>query len=200
VAAYPRFCGNKGDAFMLSRRSVLLGIAGAASVPVLAGAAVPTHVSPELIRSASGPGIRVGGSSAKEIPSLLAADPSLNYVFVNYGVMGEPSEEAARVAIAFAQLHGQQRYLAFHQALFGSWWGVGKERALAEAERFGADRVRLAQAAASESVEARRIAGLRAGRALGLLATPSFIINGLLYHGDVGLELKQAALARTTRA
>ena len=199
---------------MLSRRFVLAGLAGSLVAPRLAAAAVPTPVSRSLIQGAIGAGFRINGngrntlveffdynciycrSSARDIAALLSVEPSLNYVLVNYGVLGQPSAEAARVAIAYGHLYGSSRYLAFHQALFRAFGSINGERALAEVERQGGDRGKVAELAQSAAVAARAQAGLRTGKALGLLATPSFVINGKLFHGEVGLALKRSALAQ----
>lgn len=197
---------------MLTRRSVLAGLAAGLSLPSLARGATATQVAPGLLRSAAALGVRVNGGgpntiieffdyncaycrqSTRDFTALLAADPKVNYLLVNYSVLGPASAEAARVALAFAQSHGAGRYLAFHQTLLGSFGGASGERALAIAERMGADRGRLVQSCATAAIEGKREAGIRAGQALGLMATPSFIINGLLFHGQIDLALKQRAL------
>jgi len=199
---------------MLNRRSVLAGLAGSLALPSLSRAATPTRVSPGLLRAAAGLGFRVNGGgsntiieffdyncayckqSTRDFSALVAADPRLNYILVNYGVLGQPSVEAARVAIAFAQTQGAGRYLAFHQSLLGAFGGASGERALAVAERLGADRSRLAQASAGTAV-GRAQAGVNLGNSLALQATPSFIVNGMLFHGQIDLGIKQRALGAT---
>lgn len=198
---------------MIDRRSVLAGLAGSLALPALARAATPTRVAPGLLRSAAALGIRVNGGgpdtvieffdyncaycrqSLRDFQALVGADPRLNYILVNYGVLGQSSAEAARVALAFAGSQGPARYFAFHQALLGGFGGASGERALALAERQGADRASLAQASAGGAALSRHEAGVALGRTLALQATPSFIINGQLFHGQIGLALKQRALA-----
>lgn len=200
---------------MLSRRSVLAGLVGGLALPSLGQAATPTRVPPGLLNRAMSLGIRVNGGgrntiieffdyncgycrqSTHDFRQLVSADPRLNYLLVNYGVLGPPSADAARVALAFAKSQGAGRYLAFHQSLLGSFGAATGDRALALAERMGADRASLAQSCASPSIEARHQAGVSIGQALGLLATPSFIINGLLFHGQIDLDLKRRALDAT---
>jgi protein-disulfide isomerase len=80
--------------------------------------------------------------SAQDLPALLAADPDLDYLLVNFAVLGAASVQATRVALAYAQLYGPQRYLAFHLGLFGVRGRVDGAVALDVAERVGGDRKR----------------------------------------------------------
>jgi protein-disulfide isomerase len=199
---------------MLSRRSLVLA-ALAAPLPALAA---PSHPVPiELFEEALEleAGVRAGHpsgdvtmveffdfncpycrQSARDLPSLLRADPDLAYVLVNFATLGPPSIEATRVALGFVQLHGPSRYLALHQRLFALRGIVDGRRALAEAEALGAERDRLVRAADSREVTGRMREALRVGNSLGIVATPSFVIGPELYTGALDLEQKRVLAAK----
>lgn len=202
------------------RRAVLLGLAAVGSFAATGGAAAavePTFVPVELFQEALEleAGLRLGSRqgdvtlveffdyncpfcrlSAADLPALLA-DPDLAYVLVNYPVLGPASVEAARVALAFAELEGPEKYLTLHQALFALRGPVNGERAMGEAERLGADRGRLTALAASDRITARMTEALRLGQSLGLVATPSLVVGPEAYLGGVTLDEKRAIVARS---
>jgi protein-disulfide isomerase len=134
--------------------------------------------------------------SAQDLPALLAADPDLDYVLVNFAVLGPASVQATRVALAYAQLYGPQRYLAFHLGLFAARGRVDGAAALDLAERLGGDRKRLTATADSARTTDRMKDALRVGSSLGLSATPAFVIGPEAYVGALGLERKRALVAR----
>jgi protein-disulfide isomerase len=134
--------------------------------------------------------------SAQDLPALLGADPDLDYLLVNFAVLGAASVQATREALAYAQLYGPQRYLAFHLGLFGVRGRIDGAAGLDVAERLGGDRKRLAAAADAARTTDRMKEALRVGSSLGLGATPAFVIGPEAYVGALGLERKRALVAR----
>ena len=134
--------------------------------------------------------------SAAELPALLADDPDLTLVLMNYPILGERSVEAARVALGFFELNGPDKYLALHRRLFELRGVVDGRRSLAEGEAAGQDVKALANKAESDVVKRRLDDALRIGRSLGLDATPSLVLGPEAYPGYVGLEAKRAIVAR----
>ena len=145
---------------ILSRRTLLAGLAASsASVPAFAQSAPEPQLVPiELVEDtlALPSAVRLGHKhgdvimveyfdyncpwckrSAGDLPALLKAEPDLSYVLVNFAVLGIPSVTAHKAALAYLQLHGPERYLDLHLALFRLRGAVDGERALAEAERLG---------------------------------------------------------------
>jgi protein-disulfide isomerase len=202
----------------LDRRAILLGMAGAALAPP-ARAALPEAqpVPIELFEEAREleAAVPVGSSrpdvtmieffdyncpycrrSAADLPALLQAEPDLQYIVVNYAVLGAASVQAARAALAYADLYGPERYAAFHLELFGVRGRIDGAVALDTAERLGADRPRLTGLADSGKVTGRMKEALRVGSSLGLVATPSFVIGPEAYGGELSIEQKRALVAR----
>jgi len=204
---------------ILSRRTLLAGLAlSGATVPVLAQEAPEAQRVPvELVEDtlALPCAVRLGHAhgdvimveyfdyncpwckrSAKDLPALLKAEPDLSYVLVNFAVLSEPSVQATRAALAYLQLHGPERYLPLHLALFGLHGTVDGPRAVAEAERLGADRARLVAAADSERTTRWMTDAFKLGNSLGLVATPSFLVGTESYVGGMTLAQKRAAIAQ----
>lgn len=205
---------------ILSRRTLLAGLAfsGAGSSGALAqGAPEPQRIPVELVEDALAlpSAVRLGHRhgdvimveyfdyncpwckrSAQDLPALLKAEPDLTYVLINFAVLGIPSVTATKAALAYLRLRGPDRYLPLHLALFGLRGPVDGERALGEAERLGGDRKRLTEAANDEQTVQWMKDALGTGNALGLTATPSFLIGAESYVGGMSLAQKREAIAR----
>jgi protein-disulfide isomerase len=138
--------------------------------------------------------------SAQDIPALLAGDPDLDYLLVNFAVLGPASVQATRVALGYAQMYGPKGYLAFHLALFGVRGGTDGPAALEVAERLGGERKRLAAAADSARTTERMKGALRVGSSLGLSATPAFVIGSVGPAAYVGALGRKRALVAEARA
>lgn len=199
---------------MPTRRIVLVGLAASAAAgPTLAqqgGEAqrIPIELSEDAL--ALDAAIRAGAKhgdvtlieffdyncpfcarSAKDMTALLASDPDLTYVLVNYAVLGAPSVEATRVALAFARQAGPEKYLAFHQSLFGTRGVRGAAVAVEKAKALGADAARLVADADSAPVTAAMKQAVQLGERLGLVATPSYVVGPWSFAGHVPLERKR---------
>ena len=133
--------------------------------------------------------------SAQDLPLLLASEPDLAYVLVNFAVLGKPSVEATRIALGFLSLAGPNRYPALHQRLFSARGVVDGAAAMREAQALGADPKRLTGAADSAKVTKQMKEALRVGDSLGLVATPAFLVGPEAYVGHLPLERKRAIVA-----
>jgi protein-disulfide isomerase len=134
--------------------------------------------------------------SAADLPALLAAEPDLTYVLVNFAVLGAASVQATKVALGFFSLYGPQRYLELHQRLFALRGAVDGTRALKEAAELGAGSRNLVGAADSRKVVEWMTEALRVGNSLGLAATPSFVIGPQAFQGHLSLARKRALVAK----
>jgi protein-disulfide isomerase len=138
-------------------------------------------------------------NSAREIRPLLAADPGLRYMLINYAVLGEASIEASRVALAATMQKTRGGYLALHEALFSLRGRVDARRALEVTEGLGAERNRLITDADSDRVTDALVKASRLGENLGLTATPSFVAGREAVIGYVDLAGKKKAIANLRR-
>jgi protein-disulfide isomerase len=202
---------------MIDRRSLVIALgATAAAAPALAEPE-PQRIPIELVEEALEleAAIRVGNPrgdvtmleffdyncpwcrrSAADLPALLAAEPDLAYVLVNFAVLGAPSVQATKVALGFFSLYGPERYLALHRRLFALRGAIDGTRALTEAGELGASSRSLIGAADSRKVVDWMTESLRVGSSLGLAATPSFVIGPEAYQGHLSLAQKRALIAK----
>lgn len=201
----------------MDRRSFLLGpLAAGLARPALA-AAEPQRVPIELVEEALEleAAVPLGNArgdvtmveffdyncpwcrrSAQDLPGLLASEPDLAYVIVNFAVLGKPSVEATRVALGYFALTGPARYNALHQRLFSMRGVVDGAAAMREAQALGAESKRLATAADSAKVTGQMKEALRVGSSLGLAATPAFLVGPEAHIGHLSLDEKRAIIAK----
>jgi protein-disulfide isomerase len=124
---------------------------------------------------------------------LMKADPNLKVVLKEFPVLGQPSVEAAQVAIAVGmQDKSGKKYLDFHQKLMSGRGQIDKAKALAVAKEAGADMARLEKDMASPEVKATLEESFKLAEPLGLNGTPSYVIGSNVVIGAVGIsDLKE---------
>ncbi len=137
--------------------------------------------------------------SAAEIKPLLASDPNLRYVLINYAILGEGSIEASRVALAMTMQKTPGGYLALHEKLFQLRGRVDASRAVDVALSLGAKRDKLITDADSDTVTDALVKSSRLGDSLGLVATPSFVAGREAVVGYLDIPAKRKAMANLRR-
>jgi protein-disulfide isomerase len=131
-------------------------------------------------------------ASLPAIRELVASDPKVRVVFRELPILAESSRTAARASLAAA---AQNRYAAFHTALYGG--GRVTDASIAAAARSaGVDLSRADQAAADAEIARNAEA---AGK-LGLTGTPSWVIGSRVVSGALPLPELQAAIAAVRAA
>ena len=131
-------------------------------------------------------------ASAPDIERLLADDPKLKVVWREIPVLGPPSEQAARVALAAAKAGGG--YLAFHRTMFAS--GRPDATTIAAAARAaGQPPLALAKAAAAPDIQREIATNLSLAAKLGIGGTPAFVIGDQMISGAVGHDALAKAIA-----
>jgi len=202
---------------MIDRRSLVIALGATAAAPPALAEPEPQRIPIELVEETLElkAAIRVGNPrgdvtmleffdyncpwcrrSAADLPALLAAEPDLAYVLVNFAVLGAPSVQATKVSLGFFSLYGPERYLALHRRLFALRGAIDGTRALTEAGELGANSRSLLRAADSRKVVDWMTESLRVGNSLGLAATPSFVIGPEAYQGHLSLAQKRALIAK----
>jgi protein-disulfide isomerase len=142
------------------------------------------------------------GYCKKALPdmlTLLKNDPNLKFVLKEFPVLGEGSVEAAHVAVA-ARMQDPtgKKYIEFHQKLLGGRGPADKARALAVAKEVGFDMARIEKDMASDEVKATIDEDMKLADAIGVNGTPSYVINGELVVGAVGIDALKEKM--TTKA
>lgn len=130
--------------------------------------------------------------SVADVEALIAANPDLKVVVRELPVLGAPSVEAAKLALAAA---GEGRYAVFHKAMFAA--GPPTEAAMARAAaQAGLHLPRARGLAASDRVAAELRHNVELARQLKFSGTPSWVVGGQMFSGAVGFDRLNAALAQ----
>jgi protein-disulfide isomerase len=133
--------------------------------------------------------------SAAEVRPLISSDTNLRYILINYAILGAPSIEASRVAMAASMQKIDGGYLALHEKLFALRGRVEATRALQVAESLGVKRDKMIEDADSDRVTKALVAASQLGENLGLGATPSFIGGREGVVGYLDMPAKRRAIA-----
>lgn len=207
--------------FQPSRRTIIQGLAGAffagGSAQALAAAITAPHnrVPSELVNEIALLPIRIAVGSAqpditiveffdyncpwcrqscRDAAALLKSEKDLAYVLVNYPILSEQSVEAARIALAFAEMQPAADYFELHQRIFALKGRVDAQRTFDIAATFPLDKHELLKRADSEAVTNAMGQAVTLGSDLGFNATPSYTVMTEAFHGFVPLADKRAVI------
>lgn len=129
--------------------------------------------------------------ASTDISDLVAVDPRLRLVLVPFPVLGIPSIAASRVELAVAKLETPQQFYDFHRKIYEQRGVTDGQRALAVAQQLGFDQRALLKLGDSDAITQIMKEHVRLGNALGLEATPSFVIAGVAIVGYPGRHALQ---------
>lgn len=127
-----------------------------------------------------------------DIGDLVGTDPELRLVLVPYPVLGPASVAASRVELAVAQLATPQQFYAFHHKIYAQRGTTDGLRAFEIARELGFDGRAVDSLSNSNTITQTIDGHLALGKALGLSATPTFIIGGVAILGYPGRNALQA--------
>jgi protein-disulfide isomerase len=127
---------------------------------------------------------------------LMKIDPKLRVVLKEFPVLGEGSTQAAQVAVAVRMQDktGGKKYFEFHQKMFASRGQVDRTRALAVAREIGLDIARVERDMTSDEVRLTLEEDFKLAEALGINGTPTYVFNGQVVVGAVGIEKLREAI------
>ncbi len=126
---------------------------------------------------------------ASTIDQLMTSNASVRVVYKNFPVLGEPSVLAARAAVAAQQQGGWPK---LHRALLAYDGDYTVESLLALGASVGLDSAKLKADMMSPATDQALQANLTLAAALGLDATPSFVIGDRVIRGALSPEAFQA--------
>ena len=128
---------------------------------------------------------------ASTIDQIMSSNASVRVVYKNFPVLGEPSVLAARAAVAAQQQGGWPK---LHRAMLAFQGDFTVESILALGASVGLDPARLKTDMMSPATDKALQANMTLAAALGLDATPSFVIGDRLIRGALSPEAFQAAV------
>jgi protein-disulfide isomerase len=126
---------------------------------------------------------------ASTIDQLVSSNASVRVVYKNFPVLGEPSVLAARAAVAAQQQGGWPK---LHRAMLAFDGDFTVETLLALGTSVGLDSAKLKTDMMSPATDRALQANLTLAAALGLDATPSFVIGDRVIRGALSPEAFQA--------
>jgi protein-disulfide isomerase len=130
--------------------------------------------------------------ASADIADMVDLDPQLKLVLVPFPVLGIASIAASRVELAVAKLGTPQQFYDFHRKIYAQRGVTDGQRAFDVARGLGLDQAALLKVGDSDEVTDMMKDHVRLGNALGLAATPSFIIDGVAILGYPGRYRLQA--------
>ena len=131
--------------------------------------------------------------ASADIDKLLRTVKELRLVLVPFPVLGIPSIQGGKVELAVRQQATPLQFYEFHRKTMAVRGVMDGKRAFAIAQAMGLDDAKVAKAANDDDeIPDTMIAHVRLGNALGIQATPGFVIKGVAINGYPGPK----ALAR----
>jgi protein-disulfide isomerase len=131
--------------------------------------------------------------AASAVTELQKVDPRVRVVYKDFPILGEPSELAAKAALAS---QAQGKHQAFHEALLESHADMTKESILKIAAKVGLDAKRLEADLANPKWQAVIAKNRVLARELGISGTPGFIVGNELVPGWLDLNGLKELIAR----
>lgn len=125
-----------------------------------------------------------------------AADPRLRVVYKEFPILGPNSLFAAKAALA---ANKQDKYVAFHRALYQVRGSVDERKVLEIAKTVGLDIARLKADMQAPEIGARLDKNIELARALGINGTPGFAIGDKVFTGATDLKSLQTAIGASRK-
>jgi protein-disulfide isomerase len=119
---------------------------------------------------------------SRQVKQLLREDPKVRFVYKELPVLGEPSNVAARAALAARE---QGKYFAFHDALMANTGALSDAVIFRVAGEVGLDVARLKTDMETEPINAALQKNQVLARSLGITGTPAFVIGDDIAPGAV---------------
>lgn len=135
--------------------------------------------------------------AAQAVTELQKDDLRVRVVYKDFPILGEPSELAAKAALAS---QAQGKHQVFHEALFASHADMTKEEILKIAVGVGLDAKRLETDMANPQWQAVIEKNRALAQDLGISGTPGFIVGNELVPGMLDLNGLKELIARAGHA
>lgn len=137
--------------------------------------------------------------AAADLKDIVAKDKALKLVLVPFPVLGIASIQAGRAELAVAAMVPPRTFFDFHHKIYAGRGVVDGNKVLAAARAIGLDPVKVTAAADDDKIVGIMTAHVRVGDALGIVATPGFVINGVTIVGYPGRKAIEGVIAAVRR-
>jgi protein-disulfide isomerase len=125
--------------------------------------------------------------AARELDELIRTDRGLKMIFVPYPTLSVQSVEGARVELAVRELVTPQRWFEFRKKVYAGRGTIDGARTLAVARDMGLDEAKIIGIANEQRITDTMKAHAQLGMAFKMVATPSYVIQGVAILGHPGL-------------
>lgn len=130
-----------------------------------------------------------------DLMTLIAEEPGVRIVLKDLPVLGQPSVEAAKVAIALQMRRpGAAISLEFHRRLLAVRGRIDRAAALAVAGELGFDSAAIEEDTKSAEVNEALQQNMRVAAALGIRGTPGYVIGDKVIPGAIGASALRARI------
>jgi protein-disulfide isomerase len=119
---------------------------------------------------------------------LVRTDRALRLVLVPYPTLSVQSIEAGRVELALRELVSPLQFAEFHRKIYAGRGVIDGVRALETARELGFDLKKILEIANAPRVTDAMKRHAQLGTELKLMATPSYVVQGVAIVGHPGLE------------
>ena len=126
--------------------------------------------------------------ASQELDVLLTPGAGIRLGLVQHPILSQRSNDAARIVLATARLHGDATAYRLHIGLFETPGKTSEEKALAVASAQGLEAGELKREAASADIFEILNAQTERAQALSLPNTPSFVLGDFAFVGWPGVE------------
>lgn len=133
--------------------------------------------------------------AALDVDVLVRGDRQLKLVFVPFPVLSVDSIQGGRVEIAAAAMLTPAKFLELHRRIYAQRGLINAEKVFVSATGLGVDRQKLANAANSQATIDTLKKNSEFGIAARLIATPAYLIKGVVILGHPGLKSLRDAVA-----
>jgi protein-disulfide isomerase len=134
---------------------------------------------------------------AKDLSDLIDADHDIRFIYKEFPILGPPSEYAAKAALA-AQL--QNKYRAFHEALYAYKGQLANDIVLDVAGKVGLDTAQLQKDMERPEIAAEIKRNYEIATALKINGTPGFVIGHSVIDGAMPIDKFKALIARERKS
>ena len=137
--------------------------------------------------------------AAADLEAMIKADQRLRLVLVPYPVLGIASVLAGGVELAIARTLPPETFYRFHREIYAGRGVIDGQRAIATARALGLDEDKLLAVADSDELTEIMKTHARTGGALGLRATPGYVIGGVAIVGHPGRQALEKVVVSMRR-
>ena len=122
-----------------------------------------------------------------DMNQIIASDPNVRFVLKEFPILGEDSQDAHMVALAFNRLM-PEKYAEFHDQLMNFSGRASEESAISIATELGADETQLRDEMQNPANVTSIESTYMIAQALGITGTPSYVIGDQLVPGALGVD------------